>query len=151
MHVEAQVLNAGINNQRIQAVTAVVVAEPGRIRDSLGVLLKSTSGLNPIEMVDKASVAIQLISNRRPVLVFIDCSLPDNQPWHLLEWIKLECPDVRCIVLADNAGQQYFGKRVGADAALLKGFAVSELHTAIRELLTQIHQGESSSLSEKYS
>jgi DNA-binding NarL/FixJ family response regulator len=123
------------NSKFAGSKSALIVALPDRLRDSLKVLLTTLPGIRFIDQVDNGASAFRLIMQDRPGLVVIDANLPDNQTWILIKLTKLKQPQSRCIVLVDTLEQQQLATKVGADAALLKGFAVSELLVTIERLL----------------
>lgn len=113
----------------------VVVAKPGRVRDSLGVLLKTIPHLTLTGYADDGESGLQMVTTLCPKVVLLDVNLPDNQVWILLQDIKQICPETQCIVLVDSMKQQQQAELSGADAVLLKGFATSEIFVTIKNLL----------------
>ena len=55
----------------------------------------------------------------------------------MLAQIKAECPQTRCVVLADQARQERLAKMAGADVVVLKGYPASKLVATIKDMLPQ--------------
>jgi DNA-binding NarL/FixJ family response regulator len=91
-----------------------------------------------IETVDQASdawSALRAVGACRPALVLLDVSLANDEITNLVELIKAEGPQSRCLVLADDVQQQREAQSAGADVALVKGFPAAKLFETIEELL----------------
>jgi CheY-like chemotaxis protein len=114
---------------------ALIVATPGRFRDSLRALLVAAPHIEAVDQADDAPSALKVVAARHPALVLLDTSLPGNQVWTALRQIKAERPETRCIILADNTRWQQEGSNSGADAVLLKGFPTAELFQTVERLL----------------
>ena len=112
----------------------LIVAAPGRLRDSLEALLKTLSWLHIVEPVDDKLSALERMSQYQPKLVLLD-----NETWNLLRSIKTLYPQVHCLALVNGLQQQQAAKSAGADITLLKGFVASELFAAIEKLLSSSH------------
>jgi DNA-binding NarL/FixJ family response regulator len=117
-------------------VSAVIVAGPGRFRDSLRALLTATPQIDAVNQADDAESALKAIAEEHAILMLLDGSLPGDEVGKVLRGIRVERPQVRCIVLADNARQQREAKVAGADAILLKGFPTAELFQTVERLLS---------------
>jgi two-component system response regulator DevR len=115
--------------------SAVIVAEPGRFRDSLRALLTATPHIDAVNQADDAASALRTIAQDHATLILLDGSLPGDEVGAVVREIRAERPQVRCIVLADNARQQREAKVAGADAVLLKGFPTAELFQTVDRLL----------------
>lgn len=114
-----------------QKESLLIVAAPGRLRDSLEALLKTLSWLHIVEPVDNKLSALEMMSQHQPKLVLLD-----NEAWNLLKSIKTLAPQVYCLALVNDLQQQQAAKNAGADLTLLKGFVASELFTAVEKLLS---------------
>jgi CheY-like chemotaxis protein len=125
----------GIKMTMRRHVSAVIVAGPGRFRDSLRALLTATPQIDTVNQADDAESALKAIAEEHAILMLLDGSLPGDEVGKVLRGIRVERPQVRCIVLADNARQQREAKVAGADAVLLKGFPTAELFQTVERLL----------------
>ena len=117
-------------------VSALIVSQPGPLRDGLRALLTAMSRVKIIgEASDTASV-LRMIQEHRPKLVLMDADLPGDEVGNTLKTIKTDWPQVRCIVLASTVEQQQAIALAGADSAPLKGFPAERLYATIEKLLS---------------
>ena len=113
----------------------LVVAKPGRLRDSLQVLLQLMPQLKVAGIASHSFLAMPMLARYHPALVLLDADLPDDQAWILLRQMQLAQPQARCLFLANSIEQQRAAGAAGASATLLKGFEAIELFTTIEKLL----------------
>jgi DNA-binding NarL/FixJ family response regulator len=118
----------------------LIIAKPGRIRNSLEALLQVIPRLNVVGIAGHSFLAMKMLTQYHPALVLLDIDLPDNQAWDLLKQIQLSRPQTRCLLLVNSNEQQRAARIAGANAALLKGFAAVELFTTIEKLLPPYNQ-----------
>jgi DNA-binding NarL/FixJ family response regulator len=116
-------------------VPALIVAEPGPLRDGLQVLVTAIPRVEVVGRAGDVALALRLLAEHRPTLVLLDASLRGDGDWSTLRRIKLELPQVRCIALVDDAREQERARSAGAAAAVLKGFPAAKLVEAIETLL----------------
>jgi DNA-binding NarL/FixJ family response regulator len=114
----------------------LVVARPGRIRNSLQALLQIMPRLRVTDLVSDNTSAMQMLTQHCPALVILDVNLPDNEAWVLLAQIQRTRPQTRCLLFVNSIEQRRAAKIAGADGALLKGFGTRELFTTLEELLS---------------
>jgi DNA-binding NarL/FixJ family response regulator len=124
-------------NQANHGKPVLIAARPNRARDSLRVLLKLVPGINVIAYADDSASALNVVSECDLVLVLLDTNLPGEGFFTVLEQIRVNGSQSRCLVLVDNSRQRVQAQAAGADAALLKGFPTSELFEAIEMLLSE--------------
>ena len=123
-----------------RSATVLVAARPGRMRDSLKLLLKTIPGIEIVGQADNTSLALRMIAERRPALVLVDTNLPDDGVLTVLRQIKARESQTRCLVLADNGQKQADVAAAGADAVLRKGFPAEELFDTVERLLSTLSQ-----------
>lgn len=123
------------------AATALAVARPGRLRDSLNALLLATPCIVKVDNADDGPTALRMLAESAPAIVFLDSDLLDNGAYAILRQIKAHWPQTRCIVLADDAQQRHHARANGADEALLRGFPVAELCATVERLLRDKNKG----------
>lgn len=109
----------------------LIVARPTRVRDGLEVLLRTRSEIEVIDCIDDPSSALRMVIERPPALMILNTNLPNNQVWTVLKQVKAEWPQIRCLVLTDDARQKQTAEVAGADAVLLNGFKMAELFAVI--------------------
>ncbi len=116
-----------------RAMSLLLVARPGRMRDGLQALLRTMPEIEIVEQADTPSEALTPISRQLPVLVLLDSSLDLGEMLSLLMQVKGSCPETRCIALVENGQQQDAVTEAGADAALVTGFSTEILRATINE------------------
>ncbi|MBN1992443.1 MAG: response regulator transcription factor [Anaerolineae bacterium] len=117
-------------------VSALIVASPGRMRDGLRALLRNVPRIGAILQADDSSSSLEMIVKEQPALVLLDSKLADDDIQNVLQQIKIESPQTRCIVLADNSEQQWLAKTAGADSVLLTGYSTEILFATIEGVLS---------------
>lgn len=118
----------------------LIVAKPGRIRNSLQALVQIMPRLKVAGVTGHYFSATQLLDQYRPALVLLDVDLPDNQTWVLLKQIQLKQLPTHTLVFANSIEQQQTARSAGANATLLKGFGFLELVTTIDRLIRPYSQ-----------
>ena len=116
---------------------ALIVANPGRIRDSLKTMLRAVPHIQTIYQANDAPTASKIISEHRPALVLLDSKLANNDIQSVSRQIKTVSPQTRCIVLVDNIQQQWMAKVADADTVLAIGCPATKFLTIIEGLLTE--------------
>ncbi len=117
---------------------ALIVAQPGPLRDGLKALLMTVPQIETVMQVSDVSSVRAAIAQDRPVLVLLDTNFTNgNGPSTVVKLIKAGGSQSRCLVLADNIQQQQQAKAAGADVALFKGFPAVRLFETIEELLSK--------------
>jgi len=80
--------------------------------------------------------ALERLSNTVPDLVILDIGLPDMSGWDVLEQIRSDGANAHCkvLVLSGYDDAQAEGRRLGADAVMVKPFRNDELRAVAIEL-----------------
>jgi len=91
-------------------------------------LMTTFSQINAVFVAEDASLALRMVKDHRPNLILLDSQLPKSQM--VLEQIKSQWPQTRCIVLVGSAEQER--TILGADAVLIEGFSPSRLLATIK-------------------
>lgn len=115
--------------------SALILARPGRLRDSLGALLTSIPQIQQVDSTDDTAAVLDKFANPPPNLILMDTNLAPNGLSLTLRRIKDRWPQARCLILADDVRQQYIARNAGADSALLKGYPTAQLFATIERLL----------------
>jgi DNA-binding NarL/FixJ family response regulator len=116
---------------------ALIVANPGRIRDSLKTLLRAVPRIKTIFQANDGPSASKIIAEHHPALVLLDAKLANNDIQSVSRQIKMESPQTRCIILVDNIQQQWMAKIADADTVLTIGCPAAKFFTTIEGLLSQ--------------
>jgi DNA-binding NarL/FixJ family response regulator len=114
-------------------VLALIIAAPSPLQDGLLALITTSDQISAVFMAEEVSVALRMVKDHRPNLVLLDSHLPGSQT--VLERIKSQWPQTRCIVLVGSVEQEKTIKE--ADAVLIEGFSPSHLLSTIEDLLAQ--------------
>jgi DNA-binding NarL/FixJ family response regulator len=117
-----------------QRVSALIIAPPGRLRDSLRVLLRASGRIGRVEEADDARLGLGSIAERPPGLVVLDAGLEEDA-LGVLGQIKTQWPRLPCLVLVRNLEQEPTARAAGADAVLQAGFATETFFSTIRRIL----------------
>lgn len=114
----------------------LIVARPGPLRDGLRALLTAIPQIDRIIQIDDIAVALSVIAEQRPALVLLDC-IPRSVEWcTAVRRVKVESPETRTIVLAEDVLQQQ-AAQAAADVVLLKGASAADLYATVERLLHQ--------------
>ena len=119
-------------------VCALIVSQPGPLRDGLRALLTAMPQIEIIGEAGDMTSALRMIEGHCPTLVLSDADLPGDEVWNTLKTTKANWPEVRWIVLANTVEQQQAAARAGADSAPLKGFLAEKLVATIEGLIKQV-------------
>ena len=115
--------------------TALIVARPGELRDGLRALLMTMGKVGHISQADDGPAALALIGHLCPQVAVLDWNLRAGYLPTLVRRIKAECPETKCLVLADGVEQQREAESAGADVTVLKGFPAARLVQTLSTLL----------------
>jgi DNA-binding NarL/FixJ family response regulator len=116
-------------------VLTLIVAKPGRIRDSLQAVLQLIPRLKVVGVTSHNFLALQILAQYKPALILLDVDVPDEGAWVLLKEMQRTRPQTPCLFFVNSIEQQRMARIAGANAALLKGFEAMELIATIEELL----------------
>lgn len=116
-------------------VSALIIARPGWLRESLQALVTAVPQIGSVDLVDDGLSALKVVTEHQPALVLLDTNLPEDEIPTVLRRIKARWPQTRCLVLADDGQQQQAAQAAGADDVLLKGYPAARLFVTIEELL----------------
>lgn len=115
--------------------SALIIAPPGRWRDSLRVLLQAGGLIAHVQLAEEDRAGPSCMAGDAPDLVLVDARLADGHGWWVLEQLRYDWPQARCIVLAHTLAQEQQARLAGADAVLQAGFPGEALYTTMRTLM----------------
>jgi DNA-binding NarL/FixJ family response regulator len=118
---------------KTKPVLALIAAAPSPLQDGLLALMTTSNQISAVFVAEEASLALRMVKDHRPNLVLLDIHLPEAQM--VLERIKNQLPQTRCIVLVSSVEQERAVEE--ADAVLIEGFSPSQLLATIEDLLAQ--------------
>ncbi len=117
--------------------SALIVAKPGRMRDSLEALVASMRQIEIVNKADDGPSALEIITSHPPTLVLVDSNLSGDETWSILRQIKFKWPQTRCLVLTDTIRQKWMAQGAGADSILRTGFPAAKFFSTIEGLLAR--------------
>ncbi len=115
----------------VAKVQAVIVAQPGVIREVLRTIVGLLPQIEVTGTVGGGLSALNLVQKNPPSLLIIDSGLPEDEMVALLSRIKQEQPQIRCLVLANTTRQQEAFLALGADAVVLHSEPTERLTEAL--------------------
>ncbi len=116
---------------------ALIVASPGRIRDSFKTMLRAIPRIETILQASDGPSASKIISEYRPALVLLDSKLANNDIQRVSRQIKHDSPQTRCIMLVDHAQQQWMAKVADADTVITLGCPATTFCNTVEGLLSE--------------
>jgi len=117
--------------------SALIVAKPGPLRDSLQALMAAMPQIETAYEVSDLASSAEVTFACGPTLVLLDCGLNGGDTWMAVRRAKARWPQARCVFLANDVQQQQEAEAAGADAVLLKGFPAARLVATMVRLLPQ--------------
>jgi DNA-binding NarL/FixJ family response regulator len=135
--VERERLSKRREEMTKSCTSALIVAKPGPLRDSLQALIAAMPQIEAAYEVNDLASALEITVTCCPTLVLLDCGLNGGDSWMVVRRAKAKWPEARCVFLANDAQQHQEAEAAGADAVLLKGFPAAGLVATIVGLLPQ--------------
>ena len=118
--------------------SALIVANPGHLRESIGVLLKSNFQFKYIFQAEDSETALYVANNYHPDLVVIDFNLSQDEALNSLQVFKEDGSNVPCLVLVDSEVEKLMAESGGAEIALIKGAPATTFLSSMEELLGKL-------------
>jgi len=110
----------------------LIIAPPGRLRDSLRVLLRASHPGARVTQADDLPTGLRMIVELFPTLVLLDADVSGNGATQAVQQVKAHCLTLPYIVLAHSSEQEYQARVAGADGVFQAG-ASAEAFFAIIE------------------
>ena len=117
-----------------QRTSALIVATPGVVRESLRAAVATLHHFGTVGEADSVAQAMAVAHD--PALVLLSVEGPENRPLPAIQEIKAQWPAVRCIVLVDTVAQQQAARAAGAEEVVNKGVRPDKLLRSIEGLLS---------------
>jgi DNA-binding NarL/FixJ family response regulator len=114
-----------------EPIATLIIAPPGRFRDSLRVLLRAGNMITLSGQASDMSTALQLVDVHHPALVLMDADLQSGDVWRALRQLRREYPQIRVIVFTHTSQQSREAQQAPADAVLADGFTTRQLFETI--------------------
>jgi DNA-binding NarL/FixJ family response regulator len=109
-----------------------VAAPPGRLRDSLRVMLRMNTAVTLVGEADTALAGLDMARELHPDFILIDDSLPEEEAWHLLAQTQRITPPINCCVFVHSYTEEIRARSAAADIVLQAGFSTDAFWKAIR-------------------
>ena len=122
------------------ASSVLIVASPGELREGLQALLATLAQVGQILVANDGAGALSAIEQSCPDLLVVDGDIQASNVQRLLERIREECRDSKCLVLVDGQAQLREAVSTGADRVVLKGYLASQLLQMVFELIQPLDQ-----------
>lgn len=117
--------------------TALIVARPGPLRNSLFALMASMPEIDLTAECKDLSALMSLGGQIKPDLILMEADFAEGQLALIIDFIKREWPSSRSMILVDEVGQQQEAREAGADVVLFKGYRAAGLVWNMKDLLAQ--------------
>lgn len=119
-----------------QATIALVIAQPGPLRNSLMTLLSTLSKIEIVAEANDFSMLNRISEDWQPDLIVLEACVQENGLPQAIQQINRIWSETRAIALVDTNDQHQKAEAAGADAVLMKGFRADRLVEIIEELLS---------------
>ena len=117
--------------------SALIIAAPGRLRDSLRVMLSAKGEIARNQLADDGKAALLELAKSRPSFVLLDANLPGGEAWRVLGELKQRWPQTRCVVWTHTPTQARRATAAGADSVLGARFSSESLSEAIKQMTAE--------------
>ena len=114
---------------------ALLVAEPGRIREAWRALLLSTPAIGTVHEAGDAAAALAALDAYGSDIVLLDAEALDGEAMALVDRIRAVQPGCQCIVLVQNESRAQEARGRGATEVLIKGLPPAQLFEAVERVL----------------
>lgn len=116
---------------------ALIVANPGPLREGLRAALAAIPPLDEVTEVDNITTAVRLFADRSPALVLVSTGSDGSNSPESCRTIKSCWPHSPCLALVDTVGLGPVARNAGADLVLVKGVRPDTLLENIEALLRE--------------
>lgn len=121
------------------AMSALIVARPGPVREGLRAVLAAACSLGPVWEADSAGLALEKAEHQEivPRLVLLSADGAVDQTLAEVRQIKSRWAEARFIILVDTVQQQQTARAAGVREVLVKGVRADEFLMRITRLLQE--------------
>jgi DNA-binding NarL/FixJ family response regulator len=102
--------------------TVLIVDDNAQLRAFMREIVAEASDLQVVGEAADGAEAMQLVQALRPAIVLLDLIMPQVNGLEVLQWIKVEHPETKVIIVTvhDEDAYRQAAEASGADAFLLK-------------------------------
>jgi DNA-binding NarL/FixJ family response regulator len=117
-------------------VTILIVDDHTQLRVLMREIVAEVSDLHVVGEAADGEEAIRLVQALRPAIVLLDLAIPGVSGLEVLQWMKVEHPETKVIIVTVHTEDAYrqAAEAGGANAFLLKKTLVTDLLPAIQRL-----------------
>ncbi len=116
-------------------VTAIVIAQPDRFRESIQVLLSSISQIDEVLSVGSITEALNLAVKPTPSIVILDHQVASIDLHSTLKLLRDTWQGASRIILVEDKDEFQQAMGLHTDLVLLKGFNASKFIDSVEKLL----------------
>jgi DNA-binding NarL/FixJ family response regulator len=126
-----------LNPSRKKKTRIMLADDHQLVRAGFRALLKQVPAFEVVAEAKDGREALDLFKKHRPDVVLIDIAMPKLNGLEAIARITKDSPKARVIVLSMHTNQEYVMQAIqaGARGYLIKGDAVSDLKSAIKEVI----------------
>lgn len=117
--------------------SALLIAPPGHLRNSLQLLLTAVPQIGLIHQADDLTTALALGAKPPPVVTLLAFTAPSWQLGPTVKQIKSTWPHTQCLLLVDDESQRQQAQTTAADVVIVKGILATKLLAIIETLCQQ--------------
>ena len=117
-------------------VTVLIVDDNAQLRALMREIVAEASNLQVVGEAADGAEAMQLVQALRPAIVLLDLIMPQVNGLEVLQWIKVERPETKVIIVTvhDEDAYRQAAETSGADAFLLKKTLGTDLVPTLQRL-----------------
>lgn len=115
--------------------SAIVIAQPGRFRDGIQILLISISQISEVVSTESLNEALSLAAIITPAIVILDSRVANHDLPTMLRLIYDTWQGASRIVLVEDKDEFQQAMDLHTDLVLLKGFNASKFIDSVEEIL----------------
>jgi CheY-like chemotaxis protein len=116
--------------------TILIVDDHAQLRALMREIVTEASNLHVVGEAADGAEAMRLIQALRPAIVLLDLTMPGVSGLEVLQWIKMEHPETKVIIVTVHSEDAYrqAAEASGANAFLLKKTLATDLLPAIQRM-----------------
>ena len=115
--------------------SALIVANPGHLRESIEVLLKTNFQIKHIFQAEFGAIALDVAKDYHPDLIVMDFNLSPDDAINSLKEFKEDGLNIPSLVLVETEEEKLMAETGGAEIALIKGAPATTFLASMEELL----------------
>jgi DNA-binding response OmpR family regulator len=124
-----------------QKLKILVVARNDALRNSLRALLCAVFPSGELDQVESEAAAVVAFQEKKFHLVILYPGLPVDVLLSTARQARQMAPSSRTLLIAEDQTQMRAGLEAGVDQAILSGFTVDELTSALKKMIPRVAEG----------